>query len=284
MRSGHVSLVRNDVEKRLPQSRQPPARHQAPRAIFHRDNETRAAQRSQMAANRRPTDVRPQYNHFARRAALQHETSENRQATRMRKRPQRFKHVFRLASVSQFAAHGLQHHTRVFDQRIGLSKIPDPSSIAPGRKQSPRLERTQVDTGLILGYPGHLSDRSNGQPRRFRHNRQTRQTPRVHQRPAGPPYRRVINNLFTSHEMWTAYHPVYGASNPISVCPLLMRCGCGCRRETASASSETGTRFRLPLNSIASPRDSEERHTLTRSARPWRNGLAPNNLSRWPHP
>ena len=282
MRSGHVSPVRSDVEQRQPQSRQPSPRHQAPRTIARRDNEARAAQRAQMTADRRSTDARPPYNRFARRTALPNETSENRQATRMRKRPQRFKHVLRLASVCQFAAHGFQNRTRVFDQRIGLSKIPDPSSIAPGRKQAPRLERTQIDTGLILGHPSLLSDSADRQPRRFRHNRQARQPPFVHQCPAGPPYRRVVNFRSTSHEMWTAYHPVKGASNPISVCSLLMRCGYGCRRETASASSKKGTCFRWPLNSIASPHDSEERHTLTRSARPWRNGLAPNNLSRWP--
>jgi len=80
----------------------------------------------------------------------------------MRERPQRLNQLCRLAAASQFEANGRQNRARMFDQRIRLSKITVPFSVASGYQQSPSLERSQIDAGLILGYPRHRGDHSDG--------------------------------------------------------------------------------------------------------------------------
>lgn len=145
----------------------------------------------------------------------------------MRERAQRCPQPVRVARspASQLTADGIQYCRRMVDKRIGLWKIAYPPPVASGCEQSSRLKRTQVHAGLVLGDARLHSNFSDRQSRRFQNNRQTRQPPHVHQRPTCPPYSRMVNGQFTSHEMWIKYHPHTAASNAISSCHIQLRAG-----------------------------------------------------------
>lgn len=85
----------------------------------------------------------------------------------MREGPQSFFKLYQLEliPVAQFPPDRIQNLGSMPDQWISFWIIPNPPSVTPGRKQSSRLQRTQINAGLILRDTRIIGDFSDEQTR-----------------------------------------------------------------------------------------------------------------------
>jgi hypothetical protein len=126
--------VLHNVKKISFQAGQPSPGHHLPHTALRRDDKSRTAQCFQMATDRLSADAGPGCDLFVCRATFPDKKTEQGQAPGMGERPQCLHHLSRIAASSPFEAEGLQNCGRMFDQRVRLGIIPDPSPVASGRK------------------------------------------------------------------------------------------------------------------------------------------------------